>query len=89
MLVCMAVCMAVCTGVCMAVCTAGLRADRARGAIWAGAIMPRAGSADLAAVDSAADVPEAAAPDEDNKNMGTLRTKSQRAHLLMYGSVRT
>ena len=46
-------------------------------------------AADLAAVDSAADVPEAAAPDEDNKNMGTLRTKSQRAHLLMYGSVKT
>ena len=43
----------------------------------------------LAAVDSAAVVPAAAAPDEDNKNMGTLRTKSQRAHLLMYGSVKT
>ena len=43
----------------------------------------------LAAVDSAAGVPAAAAPDEDNKNMGTLRTKSQRAHLLMYGSVKT
>ena len=46
--VCTGVCMGVCMAVCTGVCTAGLRADRARGAIWARAIMPRAGSADLA-----------------------------------------